>query len=750
MADRWYKRGGLQRALRFLIITSFFAAACQGAPIPVETGEAVETTRTASAETAPAFTPTAECKPRPTSLPSQSPLAVSTAAVVTPDGVVQGRVLPTPYLVPTLVRAPVAWTRSTGEGITIAVARNHEEDLTLLQLVAPGAMAEPLTIDSQLLVAGAPLLDVLEQRGIRLLAIMEPGDFDSQILRQAVRDLTKAGVVVFVNGDLGSSPEERELINAIEADGAITVGRLKYGGRVQGMDIAHREINLFAAYGGENASSDRGAVLTVAAVGAIVLAAQPALGPGALKKQLIETAELVYTGVNAATNRTSSSARIIDPRTGDSSPTDSAFWLRRVNAASAVGVHMEERWPFNAMNLAAAWKTATGHGVIVGVIDGGFHSENPLIKASIVDKFPEQYFSGEQFIHGTLMAKAVLAVAPGASLMFLHDQNLEDFNAMAQNEAEGIDYAIEHSARVLTSSSQAWANTPEMHAAIDRAIAAGVVFIWSDYTGHNEAVIRPGYWRSPAGDVGTFTFFLDEDRPVEQEGGISFAAPQIAGIAAMILQNEPNLTPMQVKQRIMETATVLANGGSLVDAAAAVENHPSGRRMERQTESTGGKVLLQYQLTQPGERSTVELEEAHQNWPVAALPVQDILFYRRLPSTAGPYAGSSQLVAYRGSELALKIEWAGNALSGAVPATLTVMPEGEWQPFYTVKLGEGDVPSLHVETICDSVHLSWDNPQGTPMKRGFYLENATKNSDARLFSLEAETALVHDLLEPVY
>ncbi|CAG0926371.1 Intracellular serine protease [Thermoflexales bacterium] len=761
----------LKHLWRWLALISLFVTACQSTPLPVATSILIDATKTAPlpaptesstppdpTEThtppSPSPIPTLGCTPQSTFLPTQSPAPVSIQAAVTTQGVVQGRILPSPYLVPTYARAPIAWVRSTGQGITVTVTRNHSEDLTLVKLIAPDAQIQPLTLDRQMRVAGTPLLDVAKQQRIRLLAVIEPSDFDPQILRETVPALNRAGVAVFINGDLSDGSEERDVINALEANGAITVGRLKYGVRIQGRDIYQRQINLFAAYGADTTASDRGAVLTVAGVGALVLAATPTLNPPALKQQLIATADLMYTGVDPVTNLSSGSARVMDQQTGDFSPTSSAFQFRRVNAAGAVGVHLAERWPLNALNVPTAWKTATGRGVIVGVIDAGFYPDNPILKDHLVDMFPKQAFSEEQhFPHGTVMAKTVLAVAPDASLVLLHDSNVDDYATMARSEAEAIDYAIQQGVRVLTSSNKSWANTPEVHAAIDRAIAAGIVFVWSDYTGPNEAVIRPGYWRSPSWEVGTFTFFLDEDRPAELEGGLSYAAPQIAAIAALILQNEPHLTPSQVKQRIVGTATVLPNGNSIADAAAAVENRPVGRRFAKQNVPTtmDSKLRLIYQSSDGEQGTLMEIEERHQNWPIASWPQQDILLYRTLPATTGSYTNTFHLVAYRDVNLTLMIEWPGNELdSGDQPAKLTLLPDGEWQPVYSIELDARDVPPLHIEVMCDRVRLSWNSADGARLERGYYQDAATAHSSFRLLSFEMETPLMPDLIEPIY
>jgi serine protease AprX len=60
-----------------------------------------------------------------------------------------------------------------------------------------------------------------------------------------------------------------------------------------------------------------------------------------------------------------------------------------------------------------------------------------------------------------------------------------------------------------------------------------------------------------------------------QAGGTSMSAPVVSGVAALILERHPWLTPNQVKSLIVRTARGLTNGNGAVDADAAVRNSSS-------------------------------------------------------------------------------------------------------------------------------------------------------------------------------
>jgi subtilisin family serine protease len=60
---------------------------------------------------------------------------------------------------------------------------------------------------------------------------------------------------------------------------------------------------------------------------------------------------------------------------------------------------------------------------------------------------------------------------------------------------------------------------------------------------------------SNTNQIGGVTYYWDSNYKQANIGGTSMAAPQVAGIAALILQTSPNATPQQVKETLLNVAS---------------------------------------------------------------------------------------------------------------------------------------------------------------------------------------------------
>src|SRR6516165_6389070 len=290
------------------------------------------------------------------------------------------------------------------------------------------------------------------------------------------------------------------------------------------------------------------------------------------------------------------------------------------------------------MNVPAAWSLTQGAGVTVAVIDSGV---NPNISdlAGSVRAGPD--YSGistgptspDWGVHGTWMASliaghghpsgddsGVIGIAPRATILSIRvipDRADPHYGRYSREQepniqdslARGIDYAVQHGAKVISMSIGYSAPNGAVRQALQQAFARGVVVVASagnsgapagasdggqapvsfpaDYPG----VISVGAVNT-AGAVAVFSSdnlsvqvaAPGVSVPAQGRGGqywlVSGTSPAcalVAGVAALIKARYPNLAPDLVASAMTSTATHRPAGGydsqvgfGIVNAAAAL------------------------------------------------------------------------------------------------------------------------------------------------------------------------------------
>lgn len=259
-----------------------------------------------------------------------------------------------------------------------------------------------------------------------------------------------------------------------------------------------------------------------------------------------------------------------------------------------------------------AWDKTKGSGnIVVAIIDDGidpYHEdleENIVDPYDIVDDTDEWMPVGE---HGTHVAGIIAAeinntvggagVAPKTKIMPINV--FQDEDAYASDTIEAIYRAVDHGADIINMSLGNYYYSAIYQEAIDYAHEAGVVVVAA---AGNESTDEPAYPASydhvvsvasttPWDDTSYFSNYgptidlsapgsyiystLPEDDYGEMSG-TSMASPVVAGIAALIKANEPNLTNDEIVKRLVETADDLGPKGKdedfgygRVNASAAV------------------------------------------------------------------------------------------------------------------------------------------------------------------------------------
>jgi len=233
------------------------------------------------------------------------------------------------------------------------------------------------------------------------------------------------------------------------------------------------------------------------------------------------------------------------------------------------------------------WKSRTGKGVSVAVIDSGIDANHPDLLGKIKESVEarkdntrvvfDASDTGDSAGHGTACAGIISRIAPDAefySVKVLGAGGLGDGHAFLA----GLEYAIKNSYKLINLS--LGTTKPHffapLHDLLDRAYQAGCivvaaannlpqpsfpsVFSSSLISVSKSADTDPFHFGFRYGEIIELTAPGVNVRTAWLNGshksltGNSFACPHIVGIIALLLEANPNLTPFQVKSALYAIA----------------------------------------------------------------------------------------------------------------------------------------------------------------------------------------------------
>jgi serine protease len=261
----------------------------------------------------------------------------------------------------------------------------------------------------------------------------------------------------------------------------------------------------------------------------------------------------------------------------------------------------EEQWHLKTLNVPGAWVYAEGAGVTVAVIDSGVDADHPDLKGQVLPGLdlvdPKDDGDTDLVGHGTTVSAiiagrgddnaGVIGIAPKSKILPIRVLNEENRYNDAIIVAKGVRWAVDHGAKVINLSLGGNGSSPALAAALDYAFAKDVVVVAC--TGNTSASTTDQVWypaREPgvlavagtdrAGDAlwpGSITgketvvaapaTDLVGARPggYWKVQGTSFAAPMVAGTAALIRSRWPTMPAGEVINRIIRTAKDLGAPG---------------------------------------------------------------------------------------------------------------------------------------------------------------------------------------------
>jgi len=257
-------------------------------------------------------------------------------------------------------------------------------------------------------------------------------------------------------------------------------------------------------------------------------------------------------------------------------------------------------------DLAALHAIATGRGVIVAQVDTGVDLAHPNLTGQWLE--PRDFVGTGRFdaeLHGTAVAGLIVAhastkaqgvgVAPGARLMPLRACWQVDAGAAECSSftlAKALQHALREHAQIINLS---LTGPPDLLLGrlVDRALEQGAVVVAAaDETGEGPGfpARHPGVIAAAGGPVAGLEHTVQApsrdllttipNAALGFMSGSSFAAAQVAGLTALLLERSPQLKPTQVRTVLSAASATAtrAGGAAPVDPCAALLAVTSDRR----------------------------------------------------------------------------------------------------------------------------------------------------------------------------
>jgi membrane-anchored mycosin MYCP len=260
----------------------------------------------------------------------------------------------------------------------------------------------------------------------------------------------------------------------------------------------------------------------------------------------------------------------------------------------------ETPWPLRRLQPAQAWQFSRGAGVVVAVLDSGVSDQHPKLAGKLTGG--HDYTGGgtdatcDQVGHGTFVAAIIAGrdttdapftgVAPDARIMpmrVLAQENTQNTNEPAivaqairdaitlnvgvinlslvirnptQELADAVQSALNHRIVVVAAAGNEGASANNGQPIFPAAYPGVIAVAATDQQDHRLASSSTGSYVSvaaPGGDIiGPAPRGGGYGRL--EQGGTSFAAAYVSGLAALLKAYDPSLSSAQVKARIERTA----------------------------------------------------------------------------------------------------------------------------------------------------------------------------------------------------
>ena len=267
------------------------------------------------------------------------------------------------------------------------------------------------------------------------------------------------------------------------------------------------------------------------------------------------------------------------------------------------------QYVIDKMHLVQIHNMARGRNVVVAVIDSEIDVNHPDLKGDIIERFDATQTPSHPHVHGTGMAGAIaahqrlLGVAPGVKLLAIKafDEQASSAEATSFQILKGLEYAMAHKARVINMSF-AGPHDPMLERTLKAAHDKGIILVAaagnagpkspplypgadpnviavtaSDYNDRPFAMANRGKYIAVAAP-GVDVMVPAPGNTYQLTTGTSVASAHVSGVAALLVERKPDITPDEVRAILMRTAIPYSarpkgeeDGAGLVDPVAALK-----------------------------------------------------------------------------------------------------------------------------------------------------------------------------------
>lgn len=282
----------------------------------------------------------------------------------------------------------------------------------------------------------------------------------------------------------------------------------------------------------------------------------------------------------------------------------------------AYPVVRELPWAQQLFDLEETWRHSTGAGITVAVVDSGVDADHPQLARNVlpgrdfflVGELPGNF---DCVSHGTAAASIIAAaqapgigfrgIAPDARILPVRitDRELNESGEPSPINpdavARGIRYAVDQGAKVINLSLSGYGDFPAIRHAVTYAQRKDVLIVAAvgnrqqqgaapSFPASYEGVLGVGAIdntgaRTQGSQVGDYVDLVAPGAGVlaatragghDYWDGTSFAAPFVAGTAALVRSAWPKLTAPQVANRLLATAAPARGGPGSPEYGAGV------------------------------------------------------------------------------------------------------------------------------------------------------------------------------------